>query len=353
MSERARRRELARADKVIPGVWRLRLPLPWPGVPHGNAYAVAAGAGVVLFDTGMFQPGSLGQLELALGQAGLRLEHVRLLVCTHAHADHYGMAKQIMDASGCELWMHPNDEHMRRNVEDPDAQQERRLEVALQSGVPIESVERAREARKGGGSGVAELVEPDRHLRPGVEVDTDLGRWQVYETPGHAPSHVVLHQPDRKLMVSGDHILGRISLFYDYGWTPDPAGEFLTSLDTVEPLPTDLILAGHGKPVRDLRGLVAGNRAAVHARMGRVRDALSELDQPTPFGIVPKLMQTENLNPMLVSWGLSETLAYLRHLELTEVAEKVAGSDPERWRLTGGGSPARQAARPGSRASRP
>lgn len=327
-----RKRELARADRVLPGVWRLRLPLPWPGVPHGNAYAVAAGDGVVLFDTGMFQPGSLGHLELALGQAGLRLEHVKLLVCTHAHSDHYGMAKPIMDASGCELWMHPNDEHMRRHVEDPDAQQERRWEVALQSGVPPESVERAREARKGGGSGVAELVEPDRHLLPGVEVDTDLGRWQVYETPGHAPSHVVLHQPDRKLMVSGDHILGRISLFYDIGWTPDPAGEFLSSLDTVEPLQTDLILAGHGKPVRDLRGLVAGNRAAVHERMGRVRDAIAGAPL-TPYEIVPKLMQTADLNPMLVSWGLSETLAYLRHLEITEVAEKVEGEEPERWRL--------------------
>jgi len=329
-----RRKELARADKVLPGVWRLRLPLPWPGVPHGNAWAVAAGDGVVLFDTGMDQPGALGQLELALGSAGLRLEHVRLLVCTHAHSDHYGLAGPIIDASGCELWMHPNDEHMRKLVEDPDAQMNRRLEVALQSGVPPASVDAAREARTGTGSGIARLVEPDKHLLPGVEVDTDLGRWQVYETPGHAPSHVVLHQPERRLMISGDHIIGRVSLYYDFGWTPDPAGEFLASLDTVEGLSTDLILPGHGKPVRDLPGLVRANREAVHERMGRVRDALSELDEPTPFEIVPKLMQTEELNPMLVSWGLAETLAYLRHLEAVGEAAKVEGSDPERWHAT-------------------
>ena len=42
----SRRRELARADRVLPGLWRLRLPLPWPGVPHGNAYAIAAGDGI-------------------------------------------------------------------------------------------------------------------------------------------------------------------------------------------------------------------------------------------------------------------------------------------------------------------
>src|SRR5213595_937617 len=79
MSERPRKRELGRADRVLPGVWRLRLPLPWPGVPHGNAWAVAAGSGIVLFDTGIGGPGAIGQLEVALAQAGLRLEHVRLL----------------------------------------------------------------------------------------------------------------------------------------------------------------------------------------------------------------------------------------------------------------------------------
>ena len=326
-----RKRELARADRVLPGVWRLRLPLPWPGVPHVNAYAIAAGSGVVLVDTGMHEPGSLAQLELALDQAGLTLEHVRLLVCTHAHSDHYGLAGPIVEASGCELWMHPNHEHMTRAAEDPERQLERRIEVALQSGVPAEAMERYREARKGAGIGIAEVVKPHRDLLPGVEVDTDLGAWQVYETPGHAPSHVVLHQPDRRLLLSGDHIIGRVSLYYDFGYTPDPAGEFLASLDTVEPLDVDLVLAGHGRPVRDLPGLVQANRDAVHERIGRVRDAIAG-EPLTPFEIVPKLLGVEELTPMLVNWGLSETLCYLRHLELRGEVEKVEGEDPERWR---------------------
>jgi glyoxylase-like metal-dependent hydrolase (beta-lactamase superfamily II) len=328
-----RKRELARADRVMPGVWRLRLPLPWPGVPHVNAYAIASGSGVVLVDTGMHEPGSLAQLELALDQAGLSLEHVRLLVCTHAHSDHYGLAKPIVEAAGCELWMHPNHAHMTQAAEDPDRQLERRIEVAIQSGVPAAAMERYREARQGMGVGIAGVVLPDRDLLPGVEVETDLGRWQVHETPGHAPSHVVLHQPEHRLLLSGDHIIGRVSLFYDYGHTPDPAGEFLTSLDTVEALDVDLILAGHGRPVRDLPGLVAANRAAVHERMGRVRDALRE-GPHTAFEIIPKLMQVEELNPMLVSWGLAETLSYLRHLYVLGEAERIDGTDPEQWRLS-------------------
>ena len=116
------------------------------------------------------------QLEYALDQAGLRLEHVRLLVCTHAHSDHYGLAGPILEAAGCELWMHPNHRHMTKAAADPARAFERRLEVARQSGVPLDALERYRAERGGQGYGVAEIVMPDRDLVPGVVVDTDLGR---------------------------------------------------------------------------------------------------------------------------------------------------------------------------------
>src|SRR3954451_8817987 len=92
MPEASRKREVGRGERVLPGVWRLRLPLPWPGVPHCNAWALAAGDGIVLIDTGMHEPGSLGHLERALSMVNLKLDHVRLLLCTHAHSDHYGQA---------------------------------------------------------------------------------------------------------------------------------------------------------------------------------------------------------------------------------------------------------------------
>lgn len=330
MTPSERKRNLPRADQIVPGLWRLRLPITiWPGVPHVNAYAIAAGSGVVLVDTGLAEPGGLGRLEQALDQAGLNLEHVRLLVCTHAHSDHYGLAAPILEAAGCELWMHPNHAHMTRSAENPERALERRIEVARQSGLPEQTLRDLQEARKGHGSGVVKIVLPDRDLLPGVVVDTDLGPWQIYETPGHAPSHVVLHQPERNLLISGDHLLGRVSLFYDFGWTPDPAGEFITSLDVVEALDARLCLSGHGRPFLDVRGHIEANRSAIAERTERVLSAVA--DRPrTPYEIVPILMGEENLTPMMVQWGLQETLAYLRHLEVTGRLEKVS-SDPERY----------------------
>jgi glyoxylase-like metal-dependent hydrolase (beta-lactamase superfamily II) len=324
----ARRRELGRGERVLPGLWRLRLPLPWPGVPHCNAWAVAAGDGVVLFDTGMHEPGSLAHLERALDQVRLRLEHVRLLVCTHAHSDHYGQAATIVERAGCELWMHPNHGHMTAAAQDPEAWLARRLEVARQSGVPEEPLRRYAEERRGQGFGVAAIVEPDRDLLTGVTIPTDLGEWTVHETPGHAPSHVCLHQPQRRLLISGDHLLGRVSLYYDYGWTPDPAGEFLHSLDVVEALDARLCLPGHGRPFADVAGHVAANRALVRERLAAVEGALDGRPR-TAVEIVPAVYG-EPLSPLTGSWRLSETLCYLVHLERRGVVRRREG-EPLRW----------------------
>jgi glyoxylase-like metal-dependent hydrolase (beta-lactamase superfamily II) len=319
---------LGRGERVLPGVFRLRLPLPWPGVPHCNAWAVAAGDGVVLFDTGMHQPGSLAHLERALAMCNLSLENVRLVVCTHAHSDHYGQAASIVERAGCELWMHPNHGHMLRMAEDPEANLARRLEVARQSGVPEEPLRRYAAKRDPEETGIAAVIEPDRALVPGVVVETDLGPWTVHETPGHAPSHVCLFQPERRLLISGDHLLGRISLYFDYGSSPDPVGEFLHSLDVVEKLDARLCLPGHGRTFADVHAHIEGNRKLVSERLAAVESAVSE--QPlSAFEIVPNVYG-DSLSPLNAHWLLSKVLSYLTHLRAEERVRLIPG-EPERW----------------------
>jgi glyoxylase-like metal-dependent hydrolase (beta-lactamase superfamily II) len=327
------RAEAARTERILPGIWRLRLALPWPGVPHGNAWAVAAAAGIVLFDTGIGGRGRLRQLDMALAQAGFGLEDVRLVVCTHSHIDHYGLAAPIVEAAGCELWMHPAWEHVRLLADDPAAALEQRLEVARSSGVPAAALERYRSARSDSEIGIEAIKAPDRDLVPGVEVETDLGTWQVHETPGHAPSHVVLHQPERRLMISGDHLLGRTVIFFDHGHSPDPVGEFLSSLSEVEPLEVDLVLPGHGRPFRDPEAKIAEARRQVHELGGKVREALAE-GETTAFAIVAAILGEDNLDRPAGAWVLQIVLSFLDHMAIGGEVVTVGGTDPRRWALT-------------------
>jgi glyoxylase-like metal-dependent hydrolase (beta-lactamase superfamily II) len=332
MADQRKRPEQPRAERVLPGVWRLRLPLPWPGVPHGNVWAVAADGGIVLFDTGIGGKGGLRRFDQALAQAGFGLEDVRLVVCTHSHVDHYGLAAPIVEGAGCELWMHPAWGHVRLMADDPAAALEQRIEAARQSGVPMAALERYRESREGDNeTGIDAIVEPDCDLLPGVEVETDLGAWQVHETPGHAPSHVVLHQPERKLMVSGDHLLGRTVLFFDHGHSPDPVGEFLRSLERVEPLEVDLVLPGHGRTFRDPEAKIAEARRQVDELLGKVRAALADGER-TGFEIVGEIVGAENLNTPVSAWVLQIVLSCLDHLVILGEVAPLEGSDPRRWR---------------------
>ena len=327
--------EAPRTERILPGVWRLRLSLPWPGVPHGNAWAVERDGGIVMFDTGMGGKGRLRQLDLALTQAGFGVEDVRLVVCTHSHTDHYGLAGSIVEAAGCELWMHPRWEHVRPLAEDSKAALEARIEVARQSGVPPKSLERYREAREEDDeTGIDILKEPDRELVPGVEVETDLGTWQVYETPGHAPSHVVLHQPERKLLISGDHLLGRTVLFFDHGHSPDPVGEFLSSLEVAEGLDVELVLPGHGRTFRDPEAKIAESRRQVAELLQKVPAALAGGEEKTAFEIVAEIIGPDMVNTPASAWVLQIVLSCLDHLAIAGEVETVEGTDPQRWRLT-------------------
>jgi len=322
------RREQGRGERVLPGLFRLRLPLPWPGVPHCNAWAVTSGDGFVLFDTGMHEPESMFHLERALAMCNLRIEQARLVVCTHAHTDHCGQAATILERAGCELWMHPNHEHLNRMIEDPDAVSARRLEIARQSGVPEEPLRRYAAERSTRGSGIAGPIEPDRDLVTGMGIVTDLGEWIVYETPGHAPSHICLFQPERRLLVSGDHLLGRISLYFDYGYSPDPVGEFLSSLDVAERLGARLCLAGHGRTFTDVHAHIQGNRALVQERLESVQQALAR-GPLTVFEIVPHVYG-DSLSEQNAHWLLSKILCYLTHLQALGKVRRISG-EPERW----------------------
>ncbi len=324
-----RPRELGRGERILPGLWRLRLPLPWPGVPHCNAWAIASGSGVVLIDTGMYEPGSLGQLERAMDQVNLRLEHVRLLAVTHAHSDHWGQAAPIRERAGCEFWMHPDHEHAGLGGSDRELRLARRLEVARQSGVTEDAVEVLAQRIKDLPSGVASYIEADRELVPGVEVETDLGAWSVHYTPGHAPSHVCLYQAEHRILISGDHLLGRISLFFDYGYSPDPVAEFLDSLDRIAQLNPRLALSGHGKPFLDIPGHIEANRELVGTRLNAAREVIASGPRaaieiaPTVWG-APITYANGN-------WALTETLCYLTHLERRSEARRESDGETELW----------------------
>ena len=290
----SRKREVGRGERVLPGVWRLRLPLPWPGVPHCNAWAIAAGDGIVLVDTGMHEPGSLGHLERALTRSACALEHVRLLVCTHAHSDHYGQAGAGHRPRRLRAVDAPRHAHTTAQRRGPRAgaaapPRGRAAVRRARGGCALRGVakERSRRSRasssptspscRGSRSRPTSARGGDRDARPRAVARLPLS--------ARAPPADLRRPPARPL-----------SLYYDYGWTPDPAGEFLRSLDRSRRWTRRACAcAGHGRPFTDVQGTSRPTGAGGAARR---RDGGAIAQPPlTAFEVVPLVHGEDAITP--------------------------------------------------------
>src|SRR5919108_300268 len=76
----------------------LAIPLPLAHVGSVNAWLLP-GDPVTLIDTGPREDGALAALEAGLRREGLRIEDVELLLATHHHLDHVGLAATIQRRS--------------------------------------------------------------------------------------------------------------------------------------------------------------------------------------------------------------------------------------------------------------
>ena len=99
----ARGVEHVRVSELDDGLWCLRLPLPYAPMPSVNVYLLSLAGGLCLVDCGTSLDPAWEALERAFELAGQRIEDVRLLVCTHLHADHAGLAAALVERTGCEL----------------------------------------------------------------------------------------------------------------------------------------------------------------------------------------------------------------------------------------------------------
>ena len=143
----------------------------------------------------------------------------------------------------------------------------------------------------------------------------------MVETPGHAPSHVSLHLPERRLLIAGDVVLGRVALYFDYGWTPDPVGELLASLDRVERLDARLALAGHGRPFGDLPMRVEAQRAFVRTRLHTLRAMIADRPARRPTRSAPAVRDA--WTPATVPYFFAKMLCV--PVAISNCAEKPSG----------------------------
>lgn len=319
----------ASAQLCAPGLWRLRLPLPYAGNSHVNAYVVARDDGIMLVDCGTAgHPSCTVALADALCQSGHEVGDVRVFVATHAHSDHVGLAAWLQERSGCETLMHRDVAHFYDAIRDPARIAEARVRRARQELVPERFLEAFCEFRTELES-AQDDVAASADLHEGMRLASALGDWEVIETPGHAPSHVCLVQREAGLAIVGDTVCSVFVPWFDYGYSPDPVAELLASLERLLALgPLRQAFPGHGRPIRDLQPVVASHRAGVADRMTAVRRVVEQggVGAVGAFAVAHEAFGTQASEIAAVE-RTTEAAVYLHHLRLSGELRRVETAD--------------------------
>jgi glyoxylase-like metal-dependent hydrolase (beta-lactamase superfamily II) len=264
------------------GVRVYRIPCDVLGELVGDVYLLLGAGPPTLVDAGG-EGDSLRQILEGIEAVGtqfgeaVRIQDIRRILITHAHIDHIGGLRELVDRTGAEVAVHTLD---RRVIEAWD---ERSVvcNTALDAFLHQAGVEPAKRPELidafGYRLGRMRPVQVDRELEDGQELDG----LRIIHTPGHSPGHICILAGD--VLLTGDHILLRtVSQQWPERVSPYTGlGHYLDSLEKIRRIGgIQLALGGHERGMRSLYHRIDEIRTSHHRRLDRLLDILRKSPHP-------------------------------------------------------------------------
>lgn len=296
----------------INGIYLAKIPLPFP-LKWVNCYLIPDADGWAVIDTGVNYKPAQEAWANAFQEVNLSPQAIRSIYLTHYHPDHLGLAGWLQEQSGAQVFLLDRDCRMASVISHPEPTDAGELvKMFLSNGLPQELLP---DMTTNLGM-VQYLVRPSPRLsvlHDGDVVSIGGTWWQVIWTPGHSDGHMCLYCPDKRLLLSGDHVLPHITPNISLwpGAETNPLDEFLSSLDRVADLEVELILPAHGKPFHDLRGRVEEIKAHHRQRLAQI-GSLADGTR-TAYDIAMEVFGTD-LSIHEKRFALGETLAHLEYM---------------------------------------
>jgi len=266
------------------GIHRLAIPTPFQ-VGRVNAYLIEDSP-LTLIDSGPNSGKALDELEQALAARSHTIEDIELLVVTHQHIDHFGLASILARRSGAEvaaleeLAPYLRDFGVSTELDDRFAER-----TMLRHGIPSDIVTALR-AVSASFRAWGSAVQVTRPLADGAELTLRDRTLRVLHRPGHSPSDTVFLDESRSILLAADHLIAHISsnpllarpLDADGDYTgprPQALLTYMASLEKTRAMDLSLVLPGHGEPIADHAALIDRRLRHHHHRAEKIHGLIA------------------------------------------------------------------------------
>jgi glyoxylase-like metal-dependent hydrolase (beta-lactamase superfamily II) len=282
------------------------------------------GEPLTLVDTGPKRADSLAALEQGLAARDLGIEDLELVLLTHHHLDHTGLAAAIRERSGARVAALAATADWGRDYHGRAADERRFSEALLRAnGVP-ERLVAATEPFFAHIVRESADFETDVSLADGDEIVAGGRRLRVVHRPGHSTTDTLFVDDDAQTAFVGDHLLAQITSGAEVTPALLPGGgrrralvDYLAGLRLTARMPLRRCYPGHGPVIDDVPGLIE-ERLAFHAdrleQIARIADDGAE----NAFEIAERLWSQEvaETQTVLAIWEVVGHLDLLREVEL-------------------------------------
>ena len=309
--------------ETLPNLYKIEVPLPNNPLKALNSYIFKTPDRNLIIDTGMNREECSRVIFSAYKQLGIELDKTDFFI-THMHADHSGLVARLATETS-RVFCSSIDAAVILATDSWDNV----LKGACLHGFPEHELQTALARHPGykyASRGQIEFT----IVREGDEIGIGDYVFRCVETPGHTKGHMCLYEPAKKLLISGDHILGditpNISLFIDA--EGNPLQEYLQSLDKIDRLDIELVLPGHRSTITNCRKRIVELKQHHLARAGEVM-AILEKGSANAYTVASQMSweidcPTWEQFPTPQKWfATGEAIAHLKYLEDEGRVQKV------------------------------